>query len=139
MPLFDSEDLSTYVQYPVDDDAAAAAERVVSGWLQDATGPGEWYGDDVVPSQLPAQLYAWAIELGAMAHENPAGLASEITADKTTVWDRARRTEILDKAAAWAGQNGSTSSGGPVGRFPSARRWPDPAEQPCWPYGPRYP
>jgi len=126
MPLFTAEQLGNFLQYQVEDAPAAMAEKVVSGWLSDAAGSVTF------PDPLPPQLFSWAIELGAIAHENPGGLASETTGAKNTTWDRARRAEILGYVARWAGNDSYVSGAGvpsPVGSFPPARPYPDPVER----------
>lgn len=125
MTLFTPKDLEDYVQYPVAQAAGIMAERVVAGWLADAAG------STPIPAQLPPQLFSWAIELGAIAHENPGALWSETTGDKTSLWDRARRAEILGFITTWAGGTPTGSVPSPTGSFPKARAYPDPAER--WP------
>lgn len=125
-PLFDSSQLTDYLQYPVSAEHATIAEQVVTGWLVDAIGSTPF------PDPLPPQMFSWAIELGAIAHENPGGLYSETVGDKTTSWDRQRRAEILGYVKAWA--TGAAAPGAvpsPTGSFPKARPYPDPAER--WP------
>lgn len=119
-PLFDESELSDWLQYDVSQPAAAIAEKVVAGWLTDATELDEW------PDPVPSRLFAWALELGGIAHENPGGLDEETSADATSKWGR-RRAEILAAAKAWAG--GSPVSPGPEARgcFPDAQPWPDAA------------
>lgn len=125
MPLFTAPQLSAFIQYEVPDRAAKAAEQVVSGWLLDATELDEW------PTPLPPQLYSWAVELGVMAHENPGGLRSRAQGGETDEWQITRRDEILTAARAWAQRQLSSSSAtSPVGCFPPAQRWPDPADRP---------
>lgn len=91
--LFDLGDLPSWLQVPEVD--AATAERVrraASGWLQDATGLTEW------PDPVPDRLWAWAIELAAIAFRNPAAASSERVDDYEFTQDRARRAEILADA-----------------------------------------
>ena len=125
MTLFTPSELADYLQYPVDQSAGVMAERVVAGWFADASGGTQ------IPAQLPPQLFSWAIELGAIAHENPGALWSETTGDKTSLWDRARRAEILGFIAVWAGGTAPNGVPHPQGSFPKARAYPDPAER--WP------
>lgn len=94
--LFDLGDLPSWLQVPgVDTETATRVRRYVSGWLQDATGLSDW------PSPVPDRLWAWAIELAAIVHENPTANWSTTIDDTTTVYDRGpqgRRREILDAA-----------------------------------------
>ena len=122
MPLFDGEELSAHLQYEVSDAAAASAERVVWGWLKGPLGLTER------PNPVPDEVFSWAIELGAIAHENPAGLSEQTTGDETNRWALARRAEILDDARS---SSAATSTTGPRGNFPRAHSWPDPARG-CW-------
>ena len=130
MTLFSASELEQAVGHPVTPEQAMLAERVVSGWLRAATGLPQW------PSPQPEQLFAWAIELGGIFHENPTGLAQDQAGSSTQVFGLARRREILDAARSWAaslpGAVGG-SPGAPRGSFPPALPWPDPAERP-----PRY-
>lgn len=124
MPLFTATDLTSWLQYPVTESEATIAEKVVAGWISDATG------SVVLPDPLPSQMFSWALELGGLAHENPGAMFSETTGDKTTQWDRARRAEILRSVAAWAGNTaGGYGTPRPRGSFPKARPWPDPVER----------
>lgn len=91
--LFDLGDLPSWLQVPeVDEQTAIRVRRAASGWLQDATGLTVW------PDPVPDRLWAWAIELAAIAHRNPAAAASERVDDYEYVADRARRAEILEAA-----------------------------------------
>lgn len=123
MPLFTDQDLSTYLGYTVDATSATMAERVAWGWLKAATGL------TVQPATVPEELFSWAIELGAIAHENPGGLSTETDGDITSQWAQGRRSEIL--AAARSSTSGpATATGAPQGYFPAPASWPDPAERP---------
>ena len=88
---------------------AELARRAASGWLQDATGLTEW------PDPVPDRLWAWAIELAAIALRNPDGATSEQVDDYRYATDRSRRTEIL--TAARTAYN--TTSSGPQYAFPA--------------------
>lgn len=106
--LFDLGDLPSWLQVPeVDTETATRVRRAVNGWLQDATGLTDW------PSPVPDKLWAWAIELAAIAHENPAAMTSESIDDYKSVADRARRQEILNAARA-----AYNTSGQPQYSFP---------------------
>ncbi len=59
--LFTDKDLTDSLrQGLLDTDSVAVARRVVSGWLQDATGLAEW------PDPVPDSLFAWAVELAGL-------------------------------------------------------------------------
>lgn len=120
MALFSAGDLSQFLQYQVSKEAAAIAERVAAGWLKSATGVEQW------PEQLPVEVFSWAIELGAIAHENPGGLSSKTVNNRTSQWALGKRSEILAAAAAYT-RGGVANLGGPQGRFPPPTPWPDPA------------
>lgn len=107
--LFDLGDLPSWLQVPeVDAETATRVRRVSSAWLQDATGLTDW------PSPVPDRLWAWALELAAIAFNNPTSLASETIDDyQMTVSDRLRRREILDSA-----RQAYNTAGKPQGSFP---------------------
>lgn len=124
MALFTAADLTDFAQYPVSESAATIAERVAWGWLKDATRL------TTRPAPVPEEMFSWAIELGLIAHENPGGLSDDTLGDATQRWDRARRAEILARAAAWASGAGADGTPKPRGAFPKALPWPDPAACP---------
>lgn len=107
--LFDLVDLPSWLQVPgVDTETATRVRRAANGWLQDATGLTDW------PSPVPDRLWAWALELAAIAYNNPTSLASEAIDDyQMTVADRLRRREILDLA-----RQAYSTAGKPMGSFP---------------------
>lgn len=106
--LFELGDLEDILRDPGFDTAAATvARRLASGWLMNATGITAWtapVGDD---------LWAWGIELGAIAYRNPAGAASLAIDDFNVSFDSERRATIL--AIAKSAYGGSTT---PVYSFP---------------------
>ncbi|MFC6017795.1 hypothetical protein ACFP2T_16460 [Plantactinospora solaniradicis] len=119
--LFDTADLPGWLS----GSNAELARRAANGWLQDATGLTTW------PDPVPDRLWAWAIELAAIAMRSPDGAGSESIDDYQVSsggsGDWSRRAEIL--AAARAAYN--TGSGQPVYSFP----------EPDWSWratGPRY-
>lgn len=100
--LFDLIDLPSYLQVPsVDTETATRVRRYASGWLKSATRLADW------PSPVPDDLWAWGIELAAIAFRNPDGVSSESIDDHSASWDRLRRAEILKAAAASYGGAGS--------------------------------
>lgn len=120
--LFTAEELTHAVQEFVDDDDATMAERIVWGWLSPILGL------DARPDPVTDQLFSWAIELGAIQHENPAGLALYQLGEERRQYSSARRNEILDEVrASVAGQTGTGGSALPRGRFPAACPYPDQA------------
>jgi hypothetical protein len=116
--LFMPGDLADYLQRPVTDSTAIMAERVVTGWLQGATGVAAW------PEPLPAEVFSWAIDLAVIACENPGGLlSSQTTGSITDQFARERANEILNQAKGKYG-----TAGGPRGKFPEPGVWHDPRE-----------
>lgn len=114
--LFTAADLSTWLQDDVDDDTATTIERVVWGWLKPVLGL------TVRPDPIPEEVFSWAIELGAIARENPAGLARYQLGEESSQYSVERRNEILAEAG-----NGGRPAGDqlrPVGSFP---------DRPCYP------
>ena len=100
--LFDLGDLPSILQVPeVDTETATRARRMASGWLKNATKLADW------PNPVPDDLWAWAVELAAIAFRNPAAANSESIDDYSVSYgDRVRRAEILkDAAAAYAGSS----------------------------------
>lgn len=93
--LFDLADLPSWLQVPeVDTETATRVRRYASGWLQSATGVTPW-----PPDPVPDDIWAWAIELAAIAFRNPAGAASQSVDDYNVSYDATRRAEILRRAA----------------------------------------
>lgn len=96
--LFDLGDLPSWLQVPgVDTGTATRVRRYVNGWLQDATGLAAW------PDPIPDRLWAWAIELAGIVHDNPTAKWSQTIDDFVSVEDRgaqARRNQILTAARA---------------------------------------
>lgn len=106
--LFDLEDLPSWLQVPeVDTETAIRVRRYASGWLSSATRLTSW------PDPVPDDLWAWGLELAAIAFRNPDGVASETVDDASAVWDRRRRVEILAAARASYG-----AAGTPLYSFP---------------------
>lgn len=129
MTLFSAGDLGDFLQQDVSAAAAATAEKIVSGWLQGA-------GVDVTVSPVPATVFSWALELGAIAYENPASKSTVVTGGQTDGYGQLqseRRAQILAAAAAaTAGSTGATSATGPQGAFPLPSAWPEPARPYRW-------
>ncbi|MCZ7440822.1 hypothetical protein O7598_30845 [Micromonospora sp. WMMC241] len=91
--LFDLGDLPSWLQVPeVDAETATRVRRAANGWLQNATGLTSW------PDPVPDRLWAWAVELAAIAFRNPSAALSERVDDYEFSADRARRAEILADA-----------------------------------------
>jgi hypothetical protein len=106
--LFDLIDLPSWLQVPeVDTETATRVRRYASGWLMSATRLTSW------PTPVPDDLWAWGIELAAIAFRNPDGVQQETVDDYTVQTDRMRRREILTAAKAAYG-----AAGGPVFSFP---------------------
>lgn len=114
--LFAAADLSALLQQDVDPTTAAKLEQVVWGWLRGPLGLTER------PTPVPEEIFSWAIELGAIAHENPAGLASYSLGEERWAYSSERRLEILALAGAGASETGT---GVPRGNFPPYVPYPD--------------
>lgn len=107
--LFDLVDLPSWLQVPeVDTETATRVRRFASGWLMQATGLSTW------PTPVPDDLWAYAIELAAIAFFNPSGLSSESLDDHNVAYSAERRKEILAAARATY----ATGSTQPVYSFP---------------------
>lgn len=121
--LFTSTELSDWTQSEISSGTALLRERVVWGWLKPVLGL------DKRPDAVSEELFAWAIELGGIAHENPSGKSSYQLGEEQTQYSAERRQEILDEAAGSVG--GDTSKNGlSVSSFPEAQPYPDPARDP---------
>lgn len=119
MPLVQTGELAVYLQHTVKADAEIVAVRVAEGWLRSvATSVTVW-----PPDPIPEDLWAWEIELAALAYGNPMSLITRTTDEETRNWAVERRREILEAAAVRYG--GSVQPSG-VGNFPIALDWPDP-------------
>jgi len=94
--LFEIDEFASYMTRSsgevVDNSSTVVCRRVASGWLKFATGLTDW------PDLVDDQLFAWGLELAAIAYRNPDGAASEGTDDHQVTWDRARRRDILTAA-----------------------------------------
>lgn len=120
--LFTPAELAEWLGQPVTPQRGVLVERVVWGWLKPVLKL------DDRPTPVSEQLFAWAIELGGIAKVNPEGLASYELENEKSDYSSERRDEIL-RAAAGGGVIPAGSVAAPVGCFPSARRYPDPAER----------
>jgi len=105
--LFTELEFEAYLQQDVDTSSATVARRVASGWLKYATDLADF------TAPIDDQLFAWGLELAAIAYRNPDGAASESADDHNVSWDVSRRAEIL--AAARVAYGGS---GVPLYSFP---------------------
>lgn len=115
--LFSATELSDWLGKTVSAEKSAAVEKVVWGWLRPRIG-----SPDVRPDPVTPELFSWAVELGAIAHENPAGLSAKSLGDKSVQFSSERRDEILELAS------GGGQSPRPRGNFPPAPCYPDPAQ-----------
>lgn len=126
MPLFTLDDLEHWLRYDVDVTGHAIVEKVVTGWIFDATG---WTAS---PDPLPPQVFSWALELGGIAYENPTSQSDDQTDLVRSAW-RDRRSQILAEIRTWSQANGTAVGAIPLprGSFPTSCPFPDPA----YPYG----
>lgn len=127
--LFTAADLGNTLHCSVTAEDAAAAEKLAWGWLKPVLG----ITTDTRPDVVTAELFAWAVELGAIAYENPSGLSLYQLGEERSQFSAERRQEILETAAA-GGKVNSSGVARPQGSFPAAECWPDPARRarPSW-------
>lgn len=119
--LFAASDLAVPLGRIPTEDQVELADRIVWGWLK---GP---LGLDARPEPpVPEQVFAWAVELGAIYLENPTGLSSYQLGGERFGFSAERRESILAEAA--GGGMPSSAAPRPTGDFPPARAYPDPVE-----------
>lgn len=114
-PLFTPAQLGSFLgrgASGVDAARAQVGETVVWGWLADVLGVDER------PEPVPAPLFSWALELGAIAYENPAGFSSSALGAANRSFSSERRTEILEAVQAWVDAQAGAAAGAPQGSFP---------------------
>lgn len=119
MPLFTDADLSEWLGKTVSPDRAVLVERVVWGWVKAVLG------SDERPDPVPEELFSAAVELGAIAFENPSSLTDRGLGPFSESFPIERRQEILDEIARTLGPAGLADA--PQGEFPDALAYPDPA------------
>lgn len=115
-PLFTGSELADFLHKDVGDREAVTAERVVWGWIKPLLKL------DDRPDPVPDELFSWAIELGAIAFENPTGRAGQANGPFSVQYGT-RRDEILQ-----AIKQSTLTTGGqlPKGNFPPPICYPDP-------------
>jgi hypothetical protein len=120
MALFTPAELREWLQYEeINNDSAVMVERVVAGWLLSATGRED------LDSSNDARVFAWAVELGGIAYENPTSMTDDSSGSTSSSWAD-RRAQILAQAREWALQQAPAASGQlPRWSFPQAQPWPD--------------
>lgn len=123
MALLTVTELADSTQRTIRPASGAVAIRVAEGWLRSVARIDPWPDQEI--GNVPEDLFAWAVELAAIAYDNPSGLASRTVGDTARAWQLTRRAEIL-AAAKTAYPGASGSSGGPVGSFPASVPLPDP-------------
>lgn len=123
-PLFTADDLNGLLGVDVTDVRATAVERVIWGWIKPRLGV------DDRPDPIPDEVFAWAIELGAIVLENPTAKTQQSNGPFATVFASRsgsatqRRKEILDEiSASLLGAGGLR----PRGNFRPPHRYPDPS------------
>lgn len=119
MAIISNEDLRAFLpQYDFADETAEVSVRLVSGWLQRATGLSP------LPDPLPDDLWADALELAGLLISNPESLASRTAGPTSRTWPLAgRRDAILARVASVYRQARSA----PSGCFPPPAGWPEPS------------
>lgn len=111
-----------------DDDSTGIADgtyevthRLVCAWLKEATGLRDLPDDDDL-------VWAWAVELAALAIENPTSTSAMTTDRISKTWsaaDARRRDQILARARAWAlSPEVAPLVAAPRGTFPVAEPLP---------------
>jgi hypothetical protein len=105
--LFTEAEFASYLREEVANSTTDVVRRIAAGWLKSATGL------TVLTAPVDDQLFAWGLELAAIAYRNPDGASSETIDDHTVQWDRARRADILQAA-----QIAYSSTGQPSYSFP---------------------
>lgn len=118
--LFQPIELASLLQRQVQSGGAYAAEEVAAGWLRSATGLPTF------PDPLPDDLHSWGLELAALVYNS-----FTPTDGSTSPVDPVARDRIL-RAAGRAYGPGGAGSGGPLGSFPAACAYPDPAIGARW-------
>ncbi len=113
-PLLTVDDLGEFMRRQLKPTSAERAIRVAAGWLRDATKLTAW------PDPVPDDLWAWALELAAIAYDNPTGRATQTDRDNAVGWMLGRRAEIL----AAASRRYATSASQPLYSFPPAVAYP---------------
>lgn len=94
MDLFSIGEFTSYLRpEPVDSAQATIARRIANGWLLNATGLIDW-------PVVSDALFGWGLELAAIAYHNPDATINESIDDHAVTYDRNRRREILEAAAA---------------------------------------
>lgn len=120
--LFTADDLNAVPGVTgVTEAEAAIVERVVWGWLKPVLGVTER------PDPVSPELASWALELGVIYRSNPEGLDSKKIGPFEEQYGE--RIDQILRAAATGGVTPAGTALRPVGSFPSARAYPDPAER----------
>lgn len=122
MTLFTNDELTELIGKPVTEARAAMVERVVWGWLKPVLGWTEQ------PTEIPDELFAWALQLGAIACENPTGLDAKTVGPFKEEYSEERRLAILDEVTRSTLPTGpGAAAHQPTGCFPEPACYPDPA------------
>lgn len=116
--LFTFEELAAYLQRDLDAATATQARRIAYGWLKSATSLTDW------PDPVPDDLWAWGLELAALAYVSPEGLVTEDPGGVPPGWSGPRWEQILREARRKYADEGGPAA--PVGSFPPPPCWPDP-------------
>lgn len=126
MALVEPSEVQEFLGRSVVVERARVAIRVAEGWLRGAI-PAAAFPD--LSGPVPEPLWSWAVELAAIAYDNPVGHASKQVRNTAEAWHVARREEILAAARARYGSGDAAAgpAGQPQGCFPALLGWPDPA------------
>lgn len=121
--LFTAAQLTELLGKPVTTGRAEVVERVVWGWLKPVLGWDERPADDAVPDEL----FGWAVRLAAIIAENPAALEGKTVGPFSEQYAKNVK-DILDEVRNSTLPTGTAAiNGRPMGEFPEALCYPDPA------------
>lgn len=120
MPVVYPDEVGSFLRATVDPGSVAVAIRVAEGWLQGATRIVVW-----PPDPVPPNIWSWAVELAALAYDNPRTMTRRTVGAITAEWNyrQNRRLEILTEARRYYAGEGQS-----LGDFPFAWPWPEPAD-----------
>lgn len=126
MDLVTPGELASYLRRgTLDSGSAEMACRLATGWLYGHTGGWSTWP----PLPVPHDLWAWALELAALAYDNPTTRERVTLSRMTVVWgaEAAARWQRIIDAASERYPPTAPATSAPQGCFPDAVSYPDPA------------